>query len=473
MNFPLPRSGEGREGCATKRNTPSPTLARCAGEGGFYVRTGQTDVRAPSSSGACPTQRRRSPCPPDSRQMRSSRSTPVRRCVISITLRPVGDLVQRGEERALGFRIQPGARFVEDQDRRRRQQRTRQRQPPPLTAGEACAALADPGVETIRQRAHHLADPRRIERAPTAPHHPRRAAPASDWRGSCRRTDASPARASRSARAHRRRRAWRYRRRRAAPCPAAAPPPSAPARPASTCRRPTARAAQRARPAARRASVRRTPAAGRAASGSAPLEAQREAGRHRGTAAADRAPAPAHRRPPARDARQPRHGRRERRRAAVRPPPRTPRPPGTRRRRRPPDWLPAAISTARMAACPHRNAPALASAVRPASSCCVASSVASRACTAASMRPSAPNARTSRSPVSASSAAMRSAPVAVGECRAGTRRHAGAEPRQRERRDREQHADHQRPARRCAPRSARRGCGSSRTAPASGTRMRR
>ena len=78
----------------------------------------------------------------------------------------LGHLVQRGEKGALGFRVQAGTRFVQDQDGGRGEQGPRQHQPPSLTAGEACAAFTDPGVEPIRQRAHHFANSRRVQRRP-------------------------------------------------------------------------------------------------------------------------------------------------------------------------------------------------------------------------------------------------------------------------------------------------------------------
>ena len=72
--------------------------------------------------------------------------------------------------------------------------------------------------------------------------------------------------------------------------------------------------------------------------------------------------------------------------------------------------LPATHNTANSAPWAQTNAPAPASATRPAKACCAVRSEASRAWTVASIRPSAPNARTSRQPVMVSRTAMRSCP---------------------------------------------------------------
>ena len=113
---------------------------------------------------------------------------------------------------------------------------------------------------------------------------------------------------------------------------------------------------------------------------------------------------------------------------------------------------PATQSTANNAAWAHRNAPAPANAVRVARVCCAPRTAASRACTVASMRPSAPNARTSRQPVIVSSAATRNCPIEAASRVPALGGGARGAPWQHERRQHEQDADDSGQQRRCAAR---------------------
>ena len=83
--------------------------------------------------------------------MRSARSIVVRRCAITSVVRPASELRQRGLHQVLGFGVERGGRLVEDQDRRVLQDRARDGDALALPAGEQRAALADHGVEALRQ----------------------------------------------------------------------------------------------------------------------------------------------------------------------------------------------------------------------------------------------------------------------------------------------------------------------------------
>ena len=74
-------------------------------------------------------------------------------------VRPCGELGQRLLDRPLGLGVERRGRLVEDQDRRVLEEHARDRQALLLAARELDAALADDGVEAVRQGGDEVVEP--------------------------------------------------------------------------------------------------------------------------------------------------------------------------------------------------------------------------------------------------------------------------------------------------------------------------
>ena len=83
--------------------------------------------------------------------MRSKLRTVESRCAMAITVRPLHQPAQRLADRFLGFAVERGGGFVEQQERRVLEEGARNRDALALAAGEFHAALADDGPHALRQ----------------------------------------------------------------------------------------------------------------------------------------------------------------------------------------------------------------------------------------------------------------------------------------------------------------------------------